>query len=127
MKTMVLLAAMILPAWSFAQVNPVTNVNAETFQKLMNNLEGEVVIDLRTPDEVAQGKIPGAVVIDFFGADFEPAIKALDPGKTYLLYCAGGGRSGETAELMQKMGFKKIYNLEEGFKGWSKKKMPVEK
>ena len=93
----------------------------------MDSLQGEVLIDLRTPDELKQGKISGAMVIDYFGTDYEPAIQKLDKNKVYLLYCAGGGRSGETAGLMDKMGFKKIYNLESGFNGWVKKKMPVEK
>jgi rhodanese-related sulfurtransferase len=103
----------------------VINVDVANFKKAMDSLRNEVIVDLRTPDELAQGKIAGAIVIDFFGPDFESAIQALDKGKTYLLYCAGGGRSGETAELMEKMGFKKVYNLEPGFNGWVKKQMPV--
>lgn len=106
---------------------PITNVSVEEFKQLMDSLENEVVVDLRTPDELKQGKIAGAIVIDYFGPDFEPAIARLDKQKTYLLYCAGGGRSGDTAELMQKMGFKKLYNLEEGFNGWVKKKMSIAK
>lgn len=105
----------------------VTGVDSQRFEYLMDSLDGEVVIDLRTPEELKQGKIPGATVIDFFGPDFEPAIEALNKNKVYLLYCAGGGRSGETAEIMKGMGFRKVYDLEEGFNGWSKKKMPVKK
>lgn len=106
--------------------SPVTvDVSASEFKHLMDSLEGEIVVDLRTPEELRKGKIPGAIVIDFFGDDFEPSIKALHPEKTYLLYCASGGRSGETAQLLEKMGFRKIYNLESGFNGWTREKMPV--
>ena len=105
----------------------IRNVSVEEFSNVMDSLQGEVLIDLRTPDELKLGKIPGAMVIDYFGPDYEPAIQKLDKDKVYMLYCAGGGRSGETAELMSKMGFKRIYNLESGFNGWVKKKMPVEK
>jgi phage shock protein E len=114
-------------AHSQEETAPITHVSVEEFKQLMDSLENEVVIDLRTPDELKQGKIAGAAVIDYFGADFEPAIARLDKQKIYLLYCAGGGRSGDTAELMQKMGFKKLYNLEEGFNGWVKKKMSIVK
>lgn len=103
----------------------ITNVSVSEFKDLMDSLQGEVVVDLRTPDEIKQGRIAGAVVIDFFGADFEPSIQALDRKKVYLLYCASGGRSGETADLMAKWGFKKVYNLEQGFNGWAKQRMPV--
>lgn len=105
----------------------IRNVSVDQFKKAMDSLENEVVIDLRTPDELKQGKIAGAIVIDYFGPDFESAISRLDKNKTYLLYCAGGGRSAETAELMQNAGFKTVYNLEEGFNGWVKKKMSVAK
>ena len=130
MKTCFLsLAFMLVALGSFGQDRSETiqDVSVEEFKHVMDSLQGEVLIDLRTPDELKQGKIPGAMVIDYFGTDYEPAIQKLDKNKVYLLYCAGGGRSGETAELMDKMGFKKIYNLESGFNGWVKKKMPVEK
>lgn len=106
----------------------VFDVSVAELRHLMDSLEGEVVVDLRTPEELQQhGKIAGAVEIDYFGANFEPALQGLDTSKVYLLYCAGGGRSGETAGLMKEMGFKKIYNLKEGFKGWANQKMPVVK
>lgn len=129
MKITVLIATMVL--WvgvANAQVQTrIFNVDSEHFKKAMDSLSGEIIIDLRTPDELKEGKIAGAAVIDFFGANFEPAIKGLDKSKTYFLYCAGGGRSSETAELMKELGFNTIYNLEEGFNGWKKKGLPVEK
>ncbi len=131
MKQLVLLSLLALPSSqiAFAQVNNemIKNVSVVEFKGVMDSLKDEVVVDLRTPEELKQGKIPGATVIDYFGADFEPALQKLDKKKVYLLYCAGGGRSGDTAELMSKMGFKKVYNLEPGFNGWVKQKMPVEK
>lgn len=105
----------------------IRNVSVAEFRAAMDSLEGEVILDLRTPEELKGGKIPRARVIDFFAPGFEPAIDALGREKVYLLYCASGGRSGKTAELMRRMGFKKIYNMEEGFRGWLKGKMPVEK
>lgn len=110
------------------QSGVITDVSVMEFRHLMDSLQGEVLVDLRTPEELQQqGKIAGAVEIDFFGDNFEPSIQALDSSKVYLLYCASGGRSGETAELMEKLGYKKIYNLREGFRAWAKQKMPVTK
>ena len=113
---------------AFCQTNDphvITNVSVREFKDLMDSLQGEVVVDLRTPEELKQGRIAGAVLIDFFGPDFEPSIQALDRNKVYLLYCASGGRSGETSDLMAKWGFKKVYNLDQGFNGWLKQKMPI--
>jgi rhodanese-related sulfurtransferase len=129
MKYIALLLVFFTPREIYSQGKPfaIRNVSVEAFKHAMDSLPDEVVLDLRTPEELKGGKIPGAMVIDFFGAGFEPAIEALDRDKVYLLYCASGGRSGETAELMRKLGFKNLYNLETGFRGWVKNRMPVAK
>lgn len=80
------------------------------------------VIDLRTDDEIkSRGMIKGAKQINFLATDAEAQIGKLDKKKSYLLYCAGGGRSSDAAELMKTKGFKEIVNLEKGFDDWKKK------
>ena len=64
--------------------------------------------------------IQNTMQIDFLAKDAEEKISKLDKKKTYLLYCAGGGRSGDCAELMEKQGFSHIVNLEKGIEGWKK-------
>jgi rhodanese-related sulfurtransferase len=103
------------------------DLSVTEFKAKLESSPEAVLLDLRTPDELKKGIIPNAKNIDYFNLDFEKQIAALDKDKTYLLYCAVGGRSTETADLMTKLGFRKVYNLKEGFNGWSKKKMPVAK
>ena len=104
----------------------VKNVDAAGFKKLIDEKK-HVLIDLRTDDEIARkGKIPGAKQIDYLGKDSEKTIKALDKNKSYLIYCAGGGRSTDCAEMMKAAGFKHIVNLEKGFDDWKKKGFAVE-
>lgn len=102
------------------------DVDAATFKGLMGK-KNTVVIDLRTPNEIqSKGKIAGAVELDFLAIDAEERIKKLDKSKTYLVYCAGGGRSGDCKDLMVKEGFKNVVNLEKGFDDWKKKGFEVE-
>ncbi|MDX2172475.1 MAG: rhodanese-like domain-containing protein [Bacteroidota bacterium] len=104
----------------------VNNVNAQDFKKHIDEKKS-ILIDLRTPDEISKkGKIKGAIEIDYFAKNAEEQIDKLDKKKTYLIYCAGGGRSEECAELMQKKGFSKVINLEKGFDDWKKKGFEVE-
>jgi rhodanese-related sulfurtransferase len=35
-----------------------------------------------------------------------------------IVYCAGGVRSVLAADALQKMGYKKVYSLKGGIKGW---------
>lgn len=102
------------------------DVDAETFKKLMEDKKS-IVIDLRTPNEIkTKGKIKNAVELDFLALDAEEKLKKLDKKKTYLIYCAGGGRSGDCKDLMVKEGFNNIANLAKGFDDWKKKGFDIE-
>lgn len=74
-----------------------------------------VVLDVRTPEEVAEGFIPEAINYNFNSPDFKEQLSALDKNKPYLVYCRSGKRSGKAIEMMKAMGFKKLYELPEGF------------
>ena len=103
-----------------------SDLDAATFKKLIDEKKS-YLIDLRTDDELKnKGFIKGATQIDYFRKDAEMVIAKLDKSKTYLIYCAGGGRSGECAELMKKEGFTHVVNLEKGFDDWKKKGFEVE-
>jgi len=110
----------------FANSQTVSNVNAQEFKQQIETKKS-ILIDLRTPDEISKkGKIKGAIEIDFFAKNAESLIEKLDKKKTYLIYCAGGGRSEECAELMQKNGFLNVVNLEKGFDDWKRKGFEIE-
>lgn len=122
MKNLLLLSFFFLFCVSInAQNKPVRHVDAVTFQKLIESKK-YVLIDLRTSDEInSKGMIKGAKQLDYLAKDSEKQIGQLDRKKPYLIYCAGGGRSSECAELMQKLGFTEVVNLEKGFDDWKRK------
>jgi len=125
MKKLIGLLFLCICLSSQAQNTKVQNVDAATFKKLIDD-NNAALIDLRTTDEInSKGKIKGAKQIDYFNKNAESDIKKLDKNKTYLIYCAGGGRSSECAELMTKEGFKEIINLEKGFGDWKRKGFAV--
>lgn len=124
--TRLLYFILLLAGFSAAGQTSIQNVDAATFKKMIDEKKG-VLIDLRTDDELqGKGKIPGAIQIDWLAKGAEERIGKLDKKKTYLVYCAGGGRSGECADLMKSLGFKEVVNLQSGFDDWRKKGFPVE-
>lgn len=89
------------------------------FKMKLENTENLVLLDIRTPEELAEnGKIENAQNIDFYSADFESKIKALDREVPVMLYCRSGGRSGEAAAMMKEWGFKQVYDLNGGYNAW---------
>jgi rhodanese-related sulfurtransferase len=103
------------------------NVSVEEFDRLRAD-KNTVVLDVRTDKEVATGRLPGAVHLDWNGPDFAKEAAKLDPAKTYLVYCAAGGRSASACKLLSgQLGFKNCVNLQGGITAWKKAAKPVEK
>jgi rhodanese-related sulfurtransferase len=125
MKKIVTLILVFISSFSFSQ-EVIKNVDAATFKKMIDEKK-YILIDLRTTDEIkSKGKIKGATELDFLDKNAEANIEKLDKKKSYLIYCAGGGRSSDCAELMKKQGFKQVVNLEKGFGDWKNKGFEIE-
>ncbi|PIE51008.1 MAG: thioredoxin [Flavobacteriales bacterium] len=104
----------------------IKNVNAIEFKKIID--KGNVVIlDVRTPEEVAQGNIKGSSHINFYDEDFVNKINLINKEKTICVYCTSGGRSTDAAKILQKNGFTKIYQLNGGTMAWENSKLPLTK
>ncbi|MEI4271184.1 rhodanese-like domain-containing protein [Klenkia sp. LSe6-5] len=68
--------------------------------------QGDVtVVDVRTPEEYAEGHLAGAVNVDVSAEDFAARISELDPAGTYVVYCRSGARSAAAADRMVELGF----------------------
>jgi rhodanese-related sulfurtransferase len=70
---------------------------------------GAIVIDVRTPQEFDQGKVPGSINIpvDRIAANAE-RIKGMN--RPVIFCCASGARSSNAAAIMKQKGMKEVYN-----------------
>jgi len=84
-----------------------------------------VVLDVRTPEEFAEGHIEGATMLDFYRADFREQLAELDPDVPYVLYCRSGNRSGETRAMMVELGFTDVEDVDGGILAWAGAGLPV--
>ncbi|MGC3945091.1 MAG: rhodanese-like domain-containing protein [Chryseolinea sp.] len=102
-------------------------LDAKAFRERSKTEPNAVILDVRTPEEVSQGMIAGAQVLNFKSSDFASKIGQLDKNKTYFVYCKGGGRSSKTVDLMKSSGFKHVHELDNGYDGWVDAGYPVKK
>jgi phage shock protein E len=93
-------------------------------QKLKSDPE-IIILDVRTPEELASGYLDGARNIDFNSESFKDSLNALDKSKTYFVYCASGKRSGKAMEMMNSMGFKKVAAMDGGLRMWNANGLPI--
>ncbi|MDG1477605.1 MAG: rhodanese-like domain-containing protein [Vicingaceae bacterium] len=88
------------------------------FADLMTNTPGQV-LDVRTPEEWAEGTLKNAIKMNFFDDNFSVQLQQLDKNKAVYVYCKSGGRSGKAKEMMKEMGFTTVYNLDGGMAAWA--------
>jgi rhodanese-related sulfurtransferase len=128
-KTLFLLIFLLFGTGTFAQTVKKDSINVISiaeFEKMSSKKKNKVV-DVRTPEEVAEGLLKGAVSIDFLADSFTANLQNLNKKKTYLLYCKSGNRTRRAADLMQKSGFKHVYMLDGGITAWKEAGKPIEK
>ncbi|WP_062059839.1 rhodanese-like domain-containing protein [Aquimarina longa] len=115
--------------FSCKQVDNPSTVELITVEEMDSLLQMEKVqlIDVRTPDEFAEGHIEGAINIDFRNKNFEELIIKVDKTKPVAVYCGTGRRSGKCSAYMKKAGFTKIYDLNGGITEWKYKGKEVKK
>jgi len=92
-----------------------------------------VFVDLRDPRELErEGVIPGAFhaprgMLEFWVDPESPYHKPVfsEPGKRYVLFCAGGWRSALSTQTLQQMGLEEVGHIEGGFGAWKAAGAPV--
>lgn len=103
----------------------IETVSPEVAAERLAEAPAPVVLDIRTPEEVAAGRLAGAVNIDFYEADFADRIAALDRDAGYVVYCRSGSRSGQAMELFDSLGFSNVTEIDGGIVAWSAAGLPV--
>lgn len=96
------------------------------FAKTLANAPDAQLVDVRTPDEYAEGHLKGAVNINYNADDFTAKAAKLDKGRPVMVYCLSGGRSAFAAAKLDAMGFAHVYNMEGGIEGWEEAGKPLE-
>lgn len=77
-----------------------------------------VLLDVRTPQEFAQGHIVGAINIDVKDSLFISNVqRQVAPGSRVAVYCRSGRRSMSAAQQMVEKGYD-VVNLKGGFLAW---------
>ncbi|MBC8265554.1 MAG: thioredoxin fold domain-containing protein [Flavobacteriales bacterium] len=129
-KLVVLISCVLLISCtenSISNAQVIENISVENFKNLMEQEQNEILIDVRTLQETASGHLQDATLIDYYGDDFLEKIAMVRKDVPIFIYCRSGGRSSSAAKKMQKMGFKKIYNLKGGIGAWNNAAYPLVK
>lgn len=98
----------------------------EAFAQKIAQTPDAYLIDVRTPAEFATGHLANAVNINFNAPDFSQQIARLDKTKPVFVYCAVGGRSGQSVAQFSQLGFTQVIDLQGGINAWKSAGKSVE-
>lgn len=93
-------------------------LSALSFEEGVNESSNKIILDVRTPEEFAEGHIKNAMLINFHDDDFRTQVSGLDKQLPVYVYCASGVRSDKAATILKEEGFKEVYVLEKGLNDW---------
>lgn len=82
------------------------------------------VLDVREPDEVAVGQVPGAVTIPRGLLEMRVEAAVGDKTRPVVVYCAGGNRSLVACATLMDMGYRSVASLAGGFAAWKTAGLP---
>lgn len=99
----------------------------ELMQRIKANHAG-LILDVRSPQEYAEGHIPGAINIPHNQLGSRLAEIGSHKNKEIVLYCGNGGRVVTAANTLRAAGFSKLLHLDGDMNGWSSNgALPVKK
>lgn len=93
-------------------------VDVKTFSKEIKETSNPQILDVRTPEEFAEGHIDNALNINWNGDNFVKEAEKLNKDEAVFVYCKSGRRSLEASKKLEELGFKNIYNLDGGYIKW---------
>lgn len=131
-KLTILLLIMMVVIVAACASNVMKNRGFETvtgaeFSKMISVNSSIQLIDVRTPEEFAEGHIAGARLINVWDSTFvEQAKSQLSKDKPVAVYCRSGKRSANAAGKLVKLGYE-VINLDGGITAWKEENRPVEK
>ena len=74
--------------------------------------DGAILIDVRTEDEYNEEHISGAVLLDVNNINEDSAKNVINTLDTeVIVYCKSGNRSNQAKELLEDLGYTKVYDL----------------
>lgn len=115
---------LFLLLFACAEKNTETLLSAKDFESKFKATESAILLDVRTPEEIAGGKIAGAQNI-VWDDSFADNLSTLEH-KPIFVYCGSGIRSAKAAAVLREKGYTEVFELDGGIKAWKEAGMPVE-
>ncbi len=115
-----------MTAWR-EEGRPATQTSRLTLEQLKQRFDDGTIqiLDVREPDEFADGHIPGSIPTPWHDIDSIP--EGIDPARPVATVCGSGRRAGVAASLLQRFGAEDVMHVPKGgVNAWGEHDWPIE-
>ena len=91
-----------------SSVHSYRQISMDEAVKMMKDEKNYIILDVRRPDEYAEGHIPGAINVPNEDTDTSDIAELPNKSQLILVYCRSGRRSKEAAAKLVKLGYTNI-------------------
>jgi len=117
-------------AWSYKDFvadarGRVKEASCEVLSSALNDRRS-VVLDIREPDETTDGAVPGAVMLPRGLVEKHVGEHVTERDSPVYIVCSTGNRSILAADVLQKMGYDKVFSVAGGMERWRHLGLPVD-
>jgi rhodanese-related sulfurtransferase len=102
----------------------IEEIDAAGLAELMECSDVPLLVDVRSPAEMAQGMLPGAQIVPMHLVPLR-----LDEWRSHekiVFYCRTGARSGQVCAFLQQQGIDSVVNLRGGIIDWHRQGLRIE-
>ena len=86
-------------------------ISPEEARTRLEDEEGIILLDVRTPEEYAQIRIPGSLLVPLQTLEREASVQLPDQDVPIFVYCRSGVRSLDAARILVDLGYTQVYDL----------------
>lgn len=117
-------------AWTYKDfvadsLTRIGRASCEQLNGLINDNKKIALLDIREADETAKGFLPGAILLPRGLVEKHIHEHIADRNQPVYVYCSTGNRSALVGDVMKKMGFTEVFNVDGGIERWQHLGLPL--
>lgn len=101
----------------------VNEIDSESLSQRLTKAEDVLLVDIRTPAEIAQGLIPDALQLPMHLIPIR--ISEIPKDRDVVIYCRSGARSYQACAYLMQQGYNRVLNLRGGIIAWARHGLPI--
>ena len=89
-------------------------INYKATEKMITENPATALVDVRSKQEYEEGHLKGSISLSLYDIKKQAQHVLPDKKQIIIVYCSSGSRSKEAQDILETMGYEKVYNLKGG-------------